>query len=84
MAKAKDKRKRYGIYRDLVPISRGKGARTIRAKRCKWIGGDEGGSTYQCGKTIIVHDDVNNHYYRVAGKNAMYMGYAARQRRKYG
>jgi len=78
MAKAK---KRVGIYRHLVPISKSKWKKATRNRRCTVIGSDEGGSTWQCGKQVLVSDHVNDLYYKMVGKSASYVSYATKQRR---
>jgi hypothetical protein len=64
----------------LVPMSAAKAKRQLRNARCVLIGGDEGASTFQCGKRVITHDHVNDHYYRVTGATAMGVGYDLKRR----
>ena len=64
----------------LVPISKSKFTKTIRNRRCVIVGGDEGGSTWQCGKQVLVSDHVNDRYYKMVGKNAMWTGYSLKTR----
>jgi hypothetical protein len=64
---------------NIVQISKGVWKKALRNRRCEWIGGDEGGSTHKCGKKILVHDHVNDEYYRVTGAHAMYVAYQEKQ-----
>ena len=64
----------------LVPISKSKWNKATRNRRCVIIGGDEGGSTWQCGKQVLVSDHVNDRYYRMTGKNALWTGYSLKTR----
>jgi hypothetical protein len=76
-------KKRVGVHKDLVSISKSKWKKATRNHRCTVIGGDEGGSTWQCGKQVLVSDHVNDRYYKMVGKNASYVSYAAKQRRSH-
>jgi hypothetical protein len=64
----------------LVPISKSKWNKVTRNRRCAVVSGDEGGSTWQCGKQVFVSDDVNNRYYKMVGKSALWTGYVLKTR----
>jgi hypothetical protein len=74
--------KRKPYLGPLTPISKSKFSKALRNRRCVLIGGDEGGSTFQCGKQIYANDHVNNLYYKLTGKGALYTSYQLKQRNK--